>query len=53
MAYVHTCGQVHPEGAVTCEQARKAIAKRGREIQHEMDHHGRLVKAVRMSTIMF
>jgi len=40
MVWIHpACGRVHPPGAVTCEQARKMIEQRGREIEHEMAHH--------------
>lgn len=40
MAWIHPpCGRVHPEGAITCEQARQMIEKRGRGIEHEMTHH--------------
>lgn len=40
MAHIHSCGRVHPPGAVTCEQARQMIEKRGREIEHRVQHHG-------------
>ena len=40
MAFIHpACGRVHPEGAVTCEQSRQMIEKRGQEIDHEVGHH--------------
>jgi len=33
------CRQIHPDGAVTCEQAREAIAQRGQKIDHKIEHH--------------
>ena len=33
------CGRVHPKGAVSCDQAREMIAKRGRDIDHRITHH--------------
>ncbi len=33
------CHRVHPEGAVTCKQAREMIAQRVEEIKHKMSHH--------------
>ena len=40
MAHVHSCGRIHPPGAVTCDQARQMIEKEAAEFLHELGHHG-------------